>query len=262
MPLMRFVSPLVLALALAAGGASPVAAQPVTTGDVQRLQDGIDDASRVVGAAAHARSRARVAAADRTGRPLRRGDLPEGQAAQERTDRAARVRRRSRPRSTAWAIAPAPAIAAGGCRRRSGNRSTTIVPCRPQASRPRTVSTRPFHDRFRRIRRDLVGAEPERDSRRHRVRRAAAGDAELEDLGRSRIASRRRRWSICPTSAGACMVPAGSVMRGVVSSVNRATRTERKGAMTRRLRSRHHQRSRLSDPRHRVAGAGERRHHG
>jgi len=35
---------LVLALALAAGAASPVAAQSVTTGDVQRLQDGIYDA--------------------------------------------------------------------------------------------------------------------------------------------------------------------------------------------------------------------------
>jgi hypothetical protein len=35
-----------------------------------------------------------------------------------------------------------------------------------------------------------------------------------------------------PDERGRVLVPAGSVMRGVVSSVNRATRTDRKGAMT------------------------------
>src|SRR4051812_32381835 len=45
---MRFVSPLVLALALAAGVPASAAAQSVTTSDVQRLQDSIYDASRSV----------------------------------------------------------------------------------------------------------------------------------------------------------------------------------------------------------------------
>jgi len=35
-----------------------------------------------------------------------------------------------------------------------------------------------------------------------------------------------------PDERGRVLVPAGSVMRGIVSSVNRATRTDRKGAMT------------------------------
>jgi hypothetical protein len=35
-----------------------------------------------------------------------------------------------------------------------------------------------------------------------------------------------------PDERGRVLVPAGSVMRGVISSVNRATRTDRKGAMT------------------------------
>ena len=48
MPLKSFLSPMVFALALAAGLASPVAAQSVNTGDVQRLQDRIYDASRAV----------------------------------------------------------------------------------------------------------------------------------------------------------------------------------------------------------------------
>jgi len=44
----NFLSPLAFALALAAGFASPAAAQSVNTSDVQRLQDRIYDASRAV----------------------------------------------------------------------------------------------------------------------------------------------------------------------------------------------------------------------
>jgi len=46
---MRFGSPLIVALTLAAGSASPAAAQSITPTDVQRLQDSIYDASRAVG---------------------------------------------------------------------------------------------------------------------------------------------------------------------------------------------------------------------
>jgi hypothetical protein len=60
---------------------------------------------------------------------------------------------------------------------------------------------------------------------------------------------------------GRVLVPAGSVMRGVVSSVNKATRTTA-GQPDGRLRSRHDQRPLVSHPRHGVPGARERRHHG
>ena len=49
MQLLRFASPVVLTLALAAGSASPAAAQStVTTTEIQRLQDSIYDASRAI----------------------------------------------------------------------------------------------------------------------------------------------------------------------------------------------------------------------
>ena len=48
---------------------------------------------------------------------------------------------------------------------------------------------------------------------------------------RSRTASRPRRWSIS-IRAARCSCPAGSVLRGVVSGVERATRTDRRGSLT------------------------------
>ena len=69
------------------------------------------------------------------------------------------------------------------------------------------------------------------DSGRPGDRRAARARAELRRPRRSRIASRRRRWSTC-TTGNRVLIPAGSVMRGVVSSVDKATRTDRKGSLT------------------------------
>ena len=98
MQLMRFGFPLVLALALGAGAATPAAAQSVTTSrraapagqHLRRLASGRT--------APLARRQRRVADAGRARRCGRRGHLPESEAAEERDDLAPRLHRGARPR--------------------------------------------------------------------------------------------------------------------------------------------------------------------
>ena len=93
-------------------------------------------------------------------------------------------------------------------------------PPRPPPSTPTAQPAR-RRDRSRRERRTR--------SRRHRVRRPAA-DRSAPGPRRSKIGSRRRRWSICATAIACSFPPV--VVRGVVSSVNKAGRLERKGSLT------------------------------
>ena len=58
------------------------------------------------------------------------------------------------------------------------------------------------------------------------------------------------------------LIPAGSTVRGIVSSVNKATRTDRKGSLTVEFDQITIRGPQLSDARHRDAGARERRHQG
>ncbi len=225
MPLMRFASPLVFALALAAGAASPAAAQSVTTGDVQRLQDSIYDASRAIG---QLRSRDASAASQlqaelddvsdeaiylkvklRKNEPIARREYADVR------DRIDSIRNRART-----------ATAAAGSREAEPARPSTIVPSPPRAiptarRLPATTATR------RRPR--LAPQNP------NEIPVATEFDVRLQNPLSSKTAQVEDRFEATTMvdlrdERGRVMVPAGSLMRGVVSSVNRATRTDRKGA--------------------------------
>ena len=58
------------------------------------------------------------------------------------------------------------------------------------------------------------------------------------------------------------LIPAGSMLRGVVSTVNKATRTDRKGSLTVAFDQLTVRGRDLSDARDRDPGARERRHQG
>ncbi len=199
MQLMRFASPLVFALALAAGSASPAAAQSVTTTDVQRLQDSIYDASRAIG---QLRSRDASAASQLQAElddVVRRGDLPEGQAAQERADRPPRLR------STSAITSTASAAGARGDRGGWQPDAEQVPPSTIVRSPPRAIRTARRLPATAAIRRSDAVAR--RIRTRFRSRPSSTSGCRIRSARRprrSRIASRRRRWWICATSAGAC----------------------------------------------------------
>ena len=225
MPLMRFASPLVFALALAAGAASPAAAQSVTTSDVQRLQDSIYDASRAVGqlrsrdASAASQLQAELDdAADeaiylkvklRKNEPIARREYADVR------DRVESIRNRARP-----------ATAAAGSRRGGAGTAVDDRPVStagiPTARRlPATTATRT--------------RPPPRPQNPNEIPVATEFDVRLQNPLSSKTAQVEDRFEATTMvdlrdERGRVMVPAGSLMRGVVSSVNRATRTDRKGA--------------------------------
>ena len=219
MQLMRFGFPLVFALAIGAGAAAPVAAQSVTTTDVQRLQDSIYDASRAVGQMrtrdANAASQMQAElddAADeaiylkvklRKNEPISRRDYTEVR------DRVDNIRNRARGD---WNSPPAvddrPVSTAGTPERApspNDNRYPNDPPVRSQNPNEIPVST-------------------EFDVRLQNPLSSKTSQVEDRFEATTMVDLRDER--------GRVMVPAGSVMRGVVSSVNRATRMDRKGAMT------------------------------
>ena len=219
MQLMRFGFPLVFALAIGAGAATPAAAQSVTTTDVQRLQDSIYDASRAVGqirsrdASAASQMQAELDdAADeaiylkvklRKNEPISRRDYTEVR------DRVENIRNRARGD---WNGPPAgpvndrPVSSAGNPERApSDNRYPNDPPVRSQNPNEIPVAT-------------------EFDVRLQNPLSSKTSQVEDRFEATTMVDLRDER--------GRVMVPAGSVMRGVVSSVNRATRTDRKGAMT------------------------------
>jgi hypothetical protein len=236
-PLKNFVSPLVFALALAAGFASPAAAQPVNMGDVQRLQDRIYDASRVV---SQMRTRDPNFAAQlqaelddlsdeaiylkvklRKNEPIARREYAEvrdhvdsvGNRARN-GDRGGWVPGRGagtvdddRPVSSAGIPAPAPYPNDG----RSPNDGRPPYPPDPP---PPVRSQNP----------NEIPVGTEFDVRLQATLTSKTSEVEDRFDGTTMVDLRDER--------GRVLVPAGSVMRGVVSSVNRATRTDRKGAMT------------------------------
>jgi hypothetical protein len=225
---MRFAFPLVFALALAAGAASPVAAQSVTTGDVQRLQDGIYDASRAIG---QLRSRDASAASQLQTELDDVSDEAIYLKVKLRKNESIARREYADLRDHIDSI---------GNRARTGDRggwqpgggAGTAVDDRP-------VSTAGYPDRAPSPsdNRNPAEAAPRPTQNPNEIPVATEFDVRLQNPLSSKSAQVEDRFEATTMvdlrdERGRVMVPAGSLMRGVVSSVNRATRTDRKGALT------------------------------
>jgi hypothetical protein len=232
--LMRFAFPVVLATALFTAAPSPAAAQSsIGTGDVQRLQDTIYDASRAV---SQMRSRdANLAsqlqaelddAADeavylkvklRKNEPIARNEYADLR------DRVETIRNRARGD-------------AGGGSTSSGSVNTD----RPVSA---AGSPRPYPDDNR-----YPGDTRSPDDNRYpagtvhsqnpnEIPVGTEFDVRLQNALTSKTAQVEDRFEATTMvdlrdDRGRLLVPAGSVMRGVISSVHPATRTERKGSLT------------------------------
>jgi len=198
------------AVILAVGVAAPARAQSsVTTADIQRLQDVSYDASRDL---AQARTRDAVLASQlqaelddardeviylkvklRRNEPISRGEYNDVR------DRLENIRSRARGDS------------AGGYTPPAGSRSESITP--PPAStsgRSQNPNEIPVGTEF---------------------------DVRLQNPLSSKTAQVEDRFEATTMvdlldERGRVLVPSGSTMRGVVSSVNKATRTDRKGSLT------------------------------
>jgi len=203
------------AVILAAGVAAPAGAQSsVTSADIQRLQDVSYEASRDV---AQARTRDAVLASQlqaelddardeviylkvklRRNEPISRGDYNDVR------DRIENIRSRARGDS------------AGGYTPPAGSRSEPVQS--PPPSPPQAPTSR----RAQNPNEVPVGTE---------------FDVRLQTLLSSKTAQVEDRFEATTMvdlldERGRALVPSGSVMRGVVSSVNKATRTDRKGSLT------------------------------
>jgi len=223
--LMRFVSPLVFALALTAGSVSSAAAQSVTTSDVQRLQDSIYDASRTI---SQLRSRDASAASQlqaelddaadeavylkvklRKNEPIGRSEYADVR------DRVENIRNRARGDSTGGYTPPSGSI--------NDNRpvSSAGAPPRPPYS---------SEDRY-------PNDNTVRSQNPNEIPVSTEFDVRLQNPLSSKTSMVEDRFEATTMvdlrdEHGRVLVPAGSVMRGVVSSVNKATRTDRKGSLT------------------------------
>lgn len=203
MKLIRLMSPLGLALALTVALASPAAAQgqTMTTTDVQRLQDAIADAQRDVELVQQRdlASQLETSLGDLRDEvtylkvKIRKGEsVPRGEYFDLR-DKVDDVRARARGKS-------------GGATPSGANSGS--------ATRRETGSTTPRGD---------VPAGTEFDVKL--VNPLSSATAQVED--------RFEATSVVDLMQGdRVLVPAGSIMRGVVSSVKKAGRVERRGSLT------------------------------
>jgi len=210
--LMRTSGPLVLALALAVGFPGTAAAQSVTTSDIQRLQDSIYDASRDV-----SQLRARDAstaselqaelddARDETVYlkvKLRKNESISRNDYAELRDRIDNIRNRARG-DVAGNNRSTPAGVGIG----EDRSPTSGIGTGGRSQNPNEVA---------------VGTEF--DVRLGNTLSSKTSQVEDRFEATTMVDLRDDR--------GRVLVPAGSTMRGVVSSVNKATRTDRKGSMT------------------------------
>ena len=225
MQLMRFGVQLVFALALAAGSPTPAAAQSrVTSTDVQRLQDSIYDASRAV---AQMRSRDASAAAqlqtelDDAGDEaiylkvkLRKNESIARHEYADVRDRVENIRSRARGDSVGGYTPPA-----GSINDRSIN-----------DERPVSTAGSPNRSPY-------PNDPPVRSQNPNEIPVGTEFDARLQNSLSSKTAQVEDRFEATTMvdlrdERGRVLVPAGSLLRGVVSSVNKATRMDRKGSMT------------------------------
>ena len=207
MKLIRLLTAVVLASGLAASAA---AQSSVTSGDIQRLQDTISDASRDV---TQARSRDSALASQLQGElddardetvylkvKLRRNEPIARSEYLDVRDRIENIRSRARGDS------------AGGYTPPAGSRAEPV----PVQAPPPT---------------------PARSQNPNEIPVGTEFDVRLQTALSSRTAQVEDRFEATTMvdlvdERGRVLVPAGSVMRGVVSSVTKATRTDRKGALT------------------------------
>jgi hypothetical protein len=202
---------LLLAFVLAGSAPRPAAAQSdVTSGDIQRLQDTIYDVSRDV---AQVRSRDAALASQLQAElddardetvylkvKLRKNERISRSEYSDLRDRVENIRSRARGEGSGGYTPPPP-------RPRSSDDRGDYPSGRVQTTNPNEVP---------------VGTE---------------FDVRLQNSlnsGTSQVEDRFEATTLVDLrdENGRVLVPAGSVMRGVVSSVTKATRTERKGAMT------------------------------
>jgi hypothetical protein len=209
--LMRTSGPLVLALALAAGFPGTAAAQSVTTSDIQRLQDSIYDASRDV---SQLRSRDASTASQLQAElddardetvylkvKLRKNESISRNDYADLRDRIDSIRNRARGEVTGNRSTPS-GVGIGDDRA-----PTSGIGTGGRSQNPNEVP---------------VGTE---------------FDVRLANTLSSKTSQVEDRFEATTMvdlrdDRGRVLVPAGSTMRGVVSSVNKATRTDRKGSMT------------------------------
>ena len=201
---------LLLAFVLAGSVSRPAAAQSdVTSGDIQRLQDTIYDVSRDV---AQVRSRDAALASQLQAElddardeavylkvKLRKNERISRSEYADVRDRVENIRSRARGEGSGGYTPPA------------GSRSEPErTPGSPETVRPHRPNEIPVGTEFDvRLQNSLN-----------------SGTSQVEDRFEATTLVDLRDEN------GRVLVPAGSVMRGVVSSVTKATRTERKGAMT------------------------------
>jgi hypothetical protein len=211
---MRFGAPIALAIILLA---RPAAAQSVTSSEIQRLQDAIYDASRDV---AQLRSRDSATASQlqaelddardetvylrvklRKNEPISRSDYADVR------DRIDNIRSRARGDSTGG-YTPSSGVGIGDDSRTTQPVSTgSGVGTAGRSQNPNEIP---------------VGTE---------------FDVRLANTLSSKTAQVEDRFEATTMvdlrdERGRVLVPSGSTMRGVISSVNKATRTDRKGALT------------------------------
>jgi hypothetical protein len=211
----RLMVALVVALALATGMSSSAVAQSVSTADVQRLQDAIYDASRDV---MQARDRDTQLASQLQGEldelrdetiylkvKIRKNEPVTRSEYSDLRDRIDAVRNRARG-DTANRYSPSAGSATSSTDRSRSGQST-----RSGSGRTSTGSTSEVP----------VGTE---------------FDVRLQDSlssGTAQVEDRFEATTMVDLRDGdQVLVPAGSVMRGVISSVTKAGRIERKGSMT------------------------------
>ena len=216
---------LFVAVALAFGVAASAAAQSsVTSSDIQRLQDTIYDASRD---SAQARSRDSALASQLQGElddardetvylkvKLRRNEPIARSEYSDVRDRIENIRSRAR------------GDAAGGYTPPAGSRSDGVYNP-PAGSRSDGGYTPPAGSR----------SEPVRAQNPNEIPVGTEFDVRLQNPLSSKTSQVEDRFEATTMvdlvdERGRVLVPSGSVMRGVVSSVNKATRTDRKGSLT------------------------------
>jgi hypothetical protein len=217
---MRWSGSLALALALSAGLARPAAAQSITTTEIQRLQDTIYEVSRDV---AQLRSRDQATASQLQAElddardeavylkvKLRKNESISRSEYADVRDRVENIRSRARGDS-AGGYTPSSGVGIG-----EDSRST--YPDRTGTSPGTGVGTAGRSQNANEI---AVGTE---------------FDVRLSNVLSSKTAQVEDRFEATTMvdlrdDRGRVLVPSGSVMRGVVSSVNKATRTDRRGAI-------------------------------
>jgi hypothetical protein len=220
---MRFNRSLLLTAALLTATAAAASAQSVTASDVQRLQDNIYDASRAV---SQMRSRDASAASQlqaelddaadeavylkvklRKNEPIGRNEYLDLR------DHVERIRDRARGNASGGYTPPAGSV---------DDRPVSTAGAPGRAPSPDT-----------RVQND----PPARPQNPNEIPVATEFDVRLQNGLSSKTSQVEDRFEATTMvdlrdDRGRVMVPAGSLMRGVVSSVNRATRTDRKGALT------------------------------